>query len=255
MHDGSGEDFMDVIRVLVLLVIGGAIWVGWQLYSYPGGWAFTFGAQHAEERQHLSQARKKERETERSSYRRVAAAKEQEHSAQRLFDERVRRAEQSLEQVSRPGRGELVEKRGAAVLYRHVLLIEDEEIPLARLDVRFEQALRENHIYVRRSDGSVRWTSFPHSAHEENDIRRFTVRIENAVAAENAFRAQQKALIAQGERELKEALADTGARDAARLHVAQATSLHRHDRRRKTARAELDAARKQWQRLTGKMPH
>ncbi|MFI0217658.1 hypothetical protein [Streptomyces lydicus] len=86
-------------------------------------------------------------------------------------------------------------------------------------------------------------------------MRRFAVRIENAVAAENAFRAQQKALIAQAEVQLQEALADTGARDAARLQVAQTTSLYRNDHRRKTARAELDAARERSQALTGKLPH
>ncbi|MFD9208719.1 hypothetical protein ACFVZM_20880 [Streptomyces sioyaensis] len=246
---------MDGVRVMVLIMIGCATWVGWQLYSFPGGWAYAFGTQHAGERQHLSEARRKMREAERSSYRRVAAAKEQQHSTQALFEERIRRAEKTLQRVSQPGRGEPVEQQGAAVLHQHVLLIAGEEIPLAGLRVRFEQAQHKNHIYVTRLDGTVHWTPFPHAEHEEDGVRRFAVRIENAVAAENAFRAQQKALITQAEKELQEARADTGARDAARLHLTQMTTLHQHDRQRKAARAELEAARKRWQTITGKLPH
>ncbi|MEU9482413.1 hypothetical protein AB0D83_01855 [Streptomyces decoyicus] len=70
---------------------------------------------------------------------------------------------------------------------------------------------------------------------------------------ENAFRARQKTLAAQAEKDLKEALADSGARDAAHLRVARTTSLHQNDHRRKTARVELDAARKRRQSLTGKL--
>ncbi|MFD3422774.1 hypothetical protein [Streptomyces decoyicus] len=118
-------------------------------------------------------------------------------------------------------------------LHRHVLLIADEETPLAYLCIRFEQDRQESHSYATRPDGAVRLISFPNTAHEEGDIRRFAVRIENAVAAENTFRDQQKASAAQAEKNLKEALADTGARDAVRLHVAQITSLHQNDHRRK----------------------
>ncbi|GAA2330338.1 hypothetical protein Scani_34070 [Streptomyces caniferus] len=246
---------MDVVRVLVLIAIGCAIWAGWQLHSFPGGRRFTFSSEHAGEREHLTAARRKWREAESTSYRRVAAAKAQEHRAQTLHDERIRRAQEELQRVRWPGRGELVEERGAMSLHQHVLLIADEEIPLVRLCIRFEQDRQESHIYATRPDGSVRLTSFLNTAHEEGGVRRFAVRIENAVAAENTFRAQQKALTAQAEKNLKEALADTGARDTARLHLAQATSLHKIDHRRKTARAELDAARKRWQSLTGKLPH
>ncbi|MFC9235158.1 hypothetical protein ACFTZK_01625 [Streptomyces decoyicus] len=69
----------------------------------------------------------------------------------------------------------------------------------------------------------------------------------------NAFRTQQKTLVAQAEKNLKEALADSGARDAAHLRVAQAPSLHQNDHRRRTARIELDMARKRRQCLTGKL--
>ncbi|GAB7036070.1 hypothetical protein AB0G35_24315 [Streptomyces sp. NPDC021749] len=246
---------MDVVRVLLLILIGSAIWVGWRLYSFPGGWGFAFGAQNAGEREHLAAARRKWRDAESSSYRRVTAAKEQEHRAQTLLDARIRSAEKTLQQLRQPGRGELVEERGPMALHRHVLLIAGEEIPLAGLRIRFEQDRKEHHIYATRPDGTVRLTSFPHAAHEEGHVRRFAVGIENAVAEENAFRAQRKALMTQAEKELQKAQADTGARDAARLHVEHTTSLHQHDRRRKAARAELDAARSRWQSLTGKLPH
>lgn len=81
--------------------------------------------------------------------------------------------------------------------------------------------------------------------------RRFAFRAEHTVEREQT-RAPDRgpAEVAGGG---KEALADSGARDAAHLRVAETASLHPNDHLRETARATLDAARKRRQSLTGQL--
>jgi chromosome segregation ATPase len=231
------------------------VYVGWRLYSYPGGWTFAFGKKHTAERQGLSQARQQVRELERDVRRELSAAQARVESAKTQRQQRIRAAERQLGELRQPGRGELVGQLGELVLHRHALLVTAEEIPLAGLQVRFEQGRQKGHVYVTESEGKVRYVEYPHALHEEGVVRRFTVRIENTVAEENAFRKNRRSRIKDLESELQQAQADTAPYEAARLQLAQLNERQRQDGRLTAARSELEAAHERWQALSGHRPH
>lgn len=109
--------------------------------------------------------------------------------------------------------------------------------------------------YLTQPSGKVRYESYPREEHEEEEVRRFAVRIENEVAEENTFRRQLKRLIAEAEVELGEAQNDTESHEAARLRLAEVSKQQQKDKRVAEARSELEAARERWHAVSGRRPH
>ncbi|MFF5442201.1 hypothetical protein [Streptomyces achromogenes] len=85
-------------------------------------------------------------------------------------------------------------------------------------------------------------------------MRDFAVRIQNAVARENAFRADLPQQLAQAQQELKRARDDTASKDEADARLSQLRARHRDDPRLKEAQKALERARERWRALTGHLP-
>jgi hypothetical protein len=166
----------------------------------------------------------------------------------------VRAVEQRIEALRRPGRGSEVAVLGEVALYEHSVLADGREIPLAGLTVRLDHAQHQHFLYLTGPDGRSSTHKFARGEHGEEGVRRFTVRMENAVAEENAFRIRSAVLLEQAEDDLVRAREDTAAQDEARARIAEFERRQRRDTRQAEADRELKAARDRWQKLTGKHP-
>jgi hypothetical protein len=246
---------MGTVGWLLVPVVAIAACVGWRMYRCPGGWAYAFGAAYTAERQSLAKARRGVRELEQGARRERSGAEDQVRNAESQYRQRIRVIERRLRDLRQPGNGTLIEKLGSVVLHEHVVVVKQETVPLAGLRIRFEEAKRDHHIYVTRPDGRVQFESFPHGLHEEGEVRRFAVRMENAVAAEGAFLKHCEGQIAEAEDALVKARTDTGAQEAARARLARVTELQQADLRIEAARSELEAERDRWAAITGHRPH
>lgn len=246
---------MAAVVVVVLVLVGGAAWVGRRLRSYPGGWACAFDRAYAADRRSLAGARRAVRALEQEARQEISGARAQVRREEERYRSRIAALEGALRRLRDPGRGEHLATLGGLTLHRHVLRFPDgEQMPLARLRVRFEPGREKSYIYVTRPNGKVRPAVFAEPPHEEDDIRLFAVRIQNAVADEDDFQGQREGRIARTEDELERARADTAAQEAAREQVAQVAARRREDHRLDTAQAKLDAARRHWHQVTGHWP-
>ncbi|MHA6760177.1 hypothetical protein [Streptacidiphilus sp. PAMC 29251] len=246
---------MGTVGWLLVLPLAIGAYVGWQMYRYPGGWAYAFGAAYTAERKSLAKARRRVRGLERDDHRERSGAETKVRNAEARYRRRIRAIDRRLSTLRQPGRGILLEQLGDLVLHKHVLLVKGEVVPLAGLRVRFEEAKRNHHIYVTRPDGRVRFESFPHELHEEGEVRRFAVRIENEAAAEKTFLERCEDEMAEAEIALQQARADTSAQETARAQLAQVTERQQADSRIEIARSELEAEHERWQAVTGHRPH
>jgi hypothetical protein len=238
---------------VLLALLGGAAYIGWRLHAYPGGWAYAFGDAYAAERRDLAMARRGVRELERAARRELSEAKGKVRGEETRYRERIRSAEQRLKELRNPGRGEQQQTLGELTLHQHVLRHRSEDIPLAGLKVRFESSRHKYYIKVTRPNGRVRDVHYPRTQ-PEDAVRRFAVRIENAVADENDLLTRRKGLIADAETELTHARAGTLSKEAALEALARLTARQSADDRLPAARAELDAARGRWHAETGHLP-
>ncbi|WP_329311233.1 hypothetical protein [Streptomyces sp. NBC_01262] len=237
----------------LLVLLGGAAYIGWRLHAYPGGWAYAFGDAYAVERRDLAMARRGVRELERAARRELSEAKGKVRGEETRYRERIRSAEQRLKELRNPGRGEQQQILGELTLYQHVLRYRSEDIPLAGLKVRFESARHKYGIKVTRPNGRAVVARFP-GTQSEDAVRHFAIRIENAVADENDLLTRRKGLIADAETELTHARASTLSQEAAREALVRLTARQSADDRLPAARAELDAARGRWHAETGHLP-
>lgn len=244
---------MKAVVLLILVLLGGAAYIGRRLYRYPGGWAFAFGDAYAADRKDLAGARRGVRDLQRSARRELSQAEGTVRAEEARYRERIRSAERRLKELRAPGRGEQREVLGELTLHQHVLRHRSEDIPLAGLKVRFEPSHHRYRIRVTRPNGRVRDVHYPRNQ-PEDAVRGFAVRLEYAVADENDFLSRRDGLIADTEAELVRARAATAAQDSARQALARVTARHSSDPRLPAARAELDAARKRWSAATGHEP-
>ena len=240
--------------VLAVLVCCGAT-VGWQLYRYPGGWAYAFGAMYAPDRRELSSARLAVRTIRREHGREQSAAQGQLREAERRQNRQISSADRRLKELRHPGPGQLLQTMGAMTLHQHSLRVSKEEIPLDGLTVRFEAGRRNTcYIHVTLPDGHERSASFPGGQFEEEDVRVFFRRIKNVAADENKACAEREQQIAEVEEERRRAVADTAAQEAAQERLEQLKERHRKEARLPAARSELERALDRWQDLTGHRP-
>ncbi|SEG85321.1 hypothetical protein SAMN05216223_11636 [Actinacidiphila yanglinensis] len=244
----------DLVRVMVVLAVAAAIYVGWRRSRYPGGWAYAFSPDHADARDDLDSARQRAGALERASRKEARAAQWQLHRERSRHRERVRVIERRIASLRRPGRGGMVASLGEVTLHEHSVVADGREIPLAGLTVRLDHAQQQHFLYLTKPDGWSSIQKFVRTEHDEESVRRFAVQLENAVAEENAFRIRAAAQLEQAEDDLAEARGDTGAQDEARTRIAEVAERHRRDTRRGEADKELQAACDRWQQLTGRRP-
>ncbi|MFF7214787.1 hypothetical protein ACFZAU_30305 [Streptomyces sp. NPDC008238] len=240
------------LTVLVLVLAG----AGRRLHRYPGGWRFALCGRHDTERNTLDRARRAVRTLRRGARRELARARARVARADRAHRRRVDDAERHLERLRRPGRGTYLATLGKVRLHEHMMVVagpETKVLPLDGLDVRFEHSSIGSHLYLRRPDG-VHLESYPPGEQDEDGVRRFSVRIENAVAKEKAFLTALATKVRRAEDDLKAARADTGPVRDARRHLDLVADRRRRDPALAEALADLEAARDRWQALTGRRP-
>lgn len=245
---------MDLLRVLVLAAAVAAGYAGWRRYRYPGRWVHAFGREHAEARDDLAGARRHAAALERESRRERGAVRSELERERARHRDRVRSVERRMAGLRRPGRGDVVAVLGDVTVHEHAVLVGDQEIPLAGLKVRLDHAQHQHFLYLTRPGGRSALRRYARDEHAEEEVRRFAVRLEDAVADENAFRIRVAAELEQAREDLERARADTGAQDAARARVAEVEERQRRDTRPQQARRDLLAACDRWEELTGRRP-
>lgn len=245
----------EFVRLLVLLAVGGGAYTLWRLYSYPGGWAYAFHPRHAADRNDLDKARWPARDLARERKKELAAAHTGIERADRRHRAVVRSIEREIHHLRHPGRGQEVAELGGLTLHQHAVIKDDREIPLQGLAIHLEHAQQQDFIHLTPTDGDPCHTSYLHAEHDADDVRRFAVQLENAVAEERSHRARTDKLITQKQGELARSRADTSLHDEARAHLTEVTSRQRQDPRPHAAQSELNAAHDRWHKLTGKRPH
>lgn len=133
---------------------------------------------------------------------------------------------------------------------------------LADRRVRIDSGDSAYYLYVLEADGTPDRTNYPRRTGEgeeakgftEDRVRDFADAVQRAVAKENTFRATlpEQLKQAQHDRELLEQ--DTEAVDRARKRHAEIQARNKDNPRLAEARTELEAARLEWRRHTGRMP-
>ena len=240
--------------VLVVLLCCGAT-VGWQMYRYPGGWAYAFGTMFAPDRKELGVARMAVRRVKRQEGSEQSSVEGEVRDAERRQNRRINRADGRLKELRNPGPGQLLHTMGPMTLHQRMLRVSKEEIPLDGLRVRLEVGRRNTcYIHVTLPSGHERSSSFPGAQFEEEDVRTFFRQIKNVAADENKACAEREQEIAEVEEDRRRAVADTAAKEAAAEKLAQVRERHRKEGRLAAAVAELDRALDRWQDLTGHRP-
>ncbi|WP_153537530.1 hypothetical protein [Streptomyces sp. RB17] len=245
-----------MVGLISVVLVVGAVFVVWRLMRYPGGWQYAFSDVHRADRQDLDRARSAVRAVRGTARQEVSRAETRATRAERAYERRIGDAERELARLRRPGRGAFVTRLGEVTLYQHALLFKGKEIPLAGLAVRFELARnsKKSYIYLTHPDGRVEFPGYADEEFPEEHVRRFSVRIENAVAAENTFRDGRADGIRQAESALEEARLDTAEKDDAREALEQVRARHSESPELAKALAALETARDRWQALTGRRP-
>ncbi|MFE2161868.1 hypothetical protein ACFW9M_29185 [Streptomyces lydicus] len=247
---------MSAIWWLVFVVAFGVGCVAWRLVQYPGGWAYAFHEQYRADREVLDDARGAVRELKGTARREMRQAQTAVTRAEKAYRSRISRVEAELQQLRTPNRGSHVVQLGQIVLHEHALLVGDDEIPLAGLQVRFDLA-RSTHVsyvYLTQPDERERMERFAGDDFPEDTVRQFSVRLQNAAVTANQFQALRDGDVHKLETELREARKETQPMEAARELLEETRARHGSDPQLPKARAALDDARDVWQELTGRRP-
>jgi hypothetical protein len=244
----------DVAGLLAVLAAGAAYTL-WRLYRYPGGWTYAFSPRHSADRADLDQARDTVRTLAREKTRELAAARAQVDRAERQHRTRIRDLEREISALRQPGPGPRVTQFGDLTLHEHAVSTQTRQIPLTGLKIRLDHAQHQHFLHLTPPDGQEHFERYPRSEYEEDDVRRFAIRLEDAVAEESVHRARAAALIKQKEHELTQARTDTSLQKQAHEHLQDTAERHRHDTRHLQATTDLETAHDHWHHLTGKRPH
>jgi hypothetical protein len=236
----------EFVGLLVLLAAGGGAYALWRRYNYPGDWAHAFHPRHAADRDDLDKARRPARDLAREREKELAAAHAGIERADRRHRAVVRSIEQEIHHLRHPGRGQEVAELGGLTLHQHAVIKDDREIPLQGLAIHHEHAQQQDFIHLAPTDGDPCHTSYPHAAYDPDDVRRFAMRLESAVADERSHQGRTTKLVTQKQEELTEAQADTSLHDDARAHLTDVTSRQRQAPPPHAAQSELNAAHDRW---------
>ena len=247
------------MRTIWWLIALGALtvgWMVWRLVRYPGGWVYAFHEDHLEERQALDDARKAVRQLRGAARRETWQAWTEVKRAEWAYRRRVRGVESELEQLRTPHRGACVNQLGEIALHEHSVLISDDELPLADMYVRFELARSKHvsYVYLTLTDGREHMERYEGEEFPEDVVRQFSVQIHNAAVAAHRLRDRRAGEIRTREQELREAQEATEPIAMARERLENTRTRHNSDPKLPRARAALDAARNEWQGLTGRRP-
>ncbi|MEU6816083.1 hypothetical protein [Streptomyces sp. NPDC046860] len=255
----------------VIVVLFAAALAGWAVVTrarrFPGSLALAVLPRHAEDRRPLAQARASVRTLEQTARSEESAARTEAATLKENRERELREAERRIASLEKPGRGGRLDALGELTLHEHVLVKKLSSgavrtLRLAGLRVRIESGDSAYYLYVLKADGTPDRTNYPRRTGEgdqargytEDRVRDFADAVLGAVARENTFRATLPGQLkqAQHDRELLER--DTEAVDRAHERLAEIRARNKDNPRLAEARAELETARLQWRRHTGRMP-
>ncbi|MFK0025683.1 hypothetical protein [Streptomyces sp. NPDC090798] len=247
---------MIVLGWVVTVTAVGVWWVLWRLARYPGGWAYAFHEEHREARSALEDARGAVRGLRRAARREKWWALAGMRRAEWAYRRRVRRAESELEHLRTTYRGARVEHLGEITLYEHAVVVGNDEVALVDLQVRFElgRSRSTSYVYLTQPDGRERMERYEGAEYTEDAVRRFAVRVQNAVAAADKLKEQRVSSVRAAKAELREALSATEQMEAAKGRLEETRARQDADLKLPKARMALDDARSTWQSLTGRRP-
>ncbi|MGW2210597.1 hypothetical protein [Streptomyces sp. NPDC001781] len=255
----------------VIVVLLAAALAGWAVRvrarRFPGSLALALLPRHAEDRRPLAQARANVRSLEEIARSEESGARAGLEQAEQNRERDLSAAADRVAGLEKPGRGKQLGTLGELTLYEHTLVKRPptgaaRSLQLAGLRVRLESGDSAYYLYVLQADGTPERTNYPRRTGEGEEARGFTedrVRdfgdaVQRAVARENTFRATlpERLKQARHDRELLEQ--DTEAVDRARERLAGIEARNKDNPRLAEARAELETARLEWRRHTGRMP-
>ncbi|MFH9118444.1 hypothetical protein [Streptomyces globisporus] len=259
---------VEAVRVLLLLMVGAGIWAAWRRSLFPGAWAHTFHTAYAEERALLTQARRHLRAVDKDHRRAEKEAAGQVKTEHEKHEQRIGRLEREVALLQNPGQGTELARLGGLVLYEHAVAASPEGrvLPLHGLRARFDRGDRVHSLYLTKPNGGGDRAKFPHRPDpatspqdsvrlfDEEEVRDFEMKINEAAAQEKAFRAGLAEQLAGKQEELAGARKDTTRLTAAEQSHTDVRDHIRTDPRRQKALANLTATRSQWQDITGRWP-
>ncbi|MFE4695958.1 hypothetical protein ACWCPD_35070 [Streptomyces sp. NPDC001935] len=247
---------MILLGWVVAVTALGVWWVLWRLVRYPGGWTYAFHEEHREARRALEGARGAVRALRRAARREKWRAHGAVKRAEWAYRRRVRRAESELERLGTTRRGARVEQLGEITLHEHAVVVGNDEVALAGLKVRLEPGRLKatSYVYLTQPDGRERMERYAGADYAEDAVRRFAVRIQNAVAAADRLEEERVGSIRAVKAELREARSATDQVEAAKERLEETRARHDADVRLPKARMALDDARSTWHGLTGRRP-
>ncbi|MGW4287446.1 hypothetical protein ACWEIK_10980 [Streptomyces sp. NPDC004673] len=255
----------------VIVVLLAAALAGWgvsvRARKFPGSLARAVLPRHAEDRRPLTEARANVRTLEDTGRWEESAAKTALTEAEQRRKRELRDADQRVTRLEKPGRGRQLSKLGELTLYEHTLVKQPptgavRTLQLADLRVRFESGDSCYYLYVLKADGTPDRTNYPRRTGEgeeakgytEDRVRDFCDAVQSAVARENDFRATLPEQLKQAQRDRDLLERDTEAVDRARQRYAEIQARNKDNPRLAEARAELESARQEWRRHTGRIP-
>ncbi|MFD8692710.1 hypothetical protein [Streptomyces sp. NPDC059651] len=254
------------MRTLLFVVLAALAGAAWYWSRYPGRWVFAFRAAYTDERSALRSRRHDLRTLTKEARQAERTAKQKANRAQAQYRQDVRALEKEIDGLLRPGRGRLVKGPvGNITVYEHVVEMTGQDpavIPLAGLKAVF----RSDPTYMidlTEPSGRTHRAKYPRHRDPDDEsapfftseqLSDFTLDILNAAADEHDFLARQSVRLPQVREELEAAQANTAARDEALENLRRVCAWQKANPRRKTVLAELDAERRRWQELTGRMP-
>ncbi|MFF9569895.1 hypothetical protein [Streptomyces sp. NPDC014685] len=254
------------MRTLLLVVLAATAGTAWYWSRFPGKWIFAFSTRYANNRAPLTTCRRNLREVDKEAAQAEKSARERAGAEEAKYQQDVQELEKEIAGLLRPGLGRCVKGPiGDITLYEHAVKMAGETpvvIPLAGLKAEFksdptymidltEPSSRPHRAkYPRRREAGDEETPF-FTAEQLSD---FTFEILKAAADENNFRTYREARLPHARKELETARNNTASRDEALKNLQDVCAWQKSNPRRKAALAELDAERRRWQELTGKMP-
>lgn len=254
---------MHALLLVALVIAAGA---GWYWSRFPGKWNYAFSSRYATKRAPLTTRRRNLREIDKEAAQVEKSARDRASAEEAKYRQDIKELEDEIAGLLRPGLGSHVKGPiGDITLYKHQVKLSGKNpvtISLAGLTARFssdptymidltEPSSRTHRAtYPRRREAGDETTPF-FTAEQLSD---FALEIMNAAADENDFRAHREARLPHAREELEAAQKNSAARDEAMKALQDVCAWQKSDPRRKEALASLDAERRRWQQLTGKMP-